>query len=129
MISLTSAASSKATSRATTKMTIRSSKHGRQRRGVRQKSKRQLQRALKHGKRTKLRQGVTKHEHQGITFIYDYFKRREITSYVSALNMAYHDIRQSDYDAHVAAHATHRSNPTQLPSKVIQFYLSIRVVQ
>jgi hypothetical protein len=107
---------SRASSRASSKMTIHSSKHGRQRRGERLISKLQLKRALKHGKRTLVRPGVYKYQHQGITFVYDETTRREITSYVSVLDIPFEAVTTTEHTTHARALANIRSNPISVTS-------------
>lgn len=70
---------------ATSLVTIVSTQHGRLRREQRNIEKRDLQRALKYGSRTRVWGGAWRVEYQGITFITDETLRREITSFPSPL--------------------------------------------
>ena len=69
----------------TSLITILSSAHGRLRREQRDIDKRDLQRALKHGRRQKAWGQRWLVEYDGITFITDWSMRQEVTAYPSPL--------------------------------------------
>jgi hypothetical protein len=81
----------------TSLITILSSEHGRLRRTQRDISKRDLQKALKHGTRERSG-GCWKVEYDGIIFITDINMRREVTAFPSPL--AFAPIEADDQTAH-----------------------------
>jgi Mg-chelatase subunit ChlD len=86
----------------TSVISIRSSKHGRQRRHERNISKRQLQAAIKHGQRQRVRSDRFKYTHNGLVFITD-TNGNEITSYFQSLDMPFRTVhRMSERDHYEA---------------------------
>jgi hypothetical protein len=75
-------------SRDTSLITLITSEHGKMRREQRDISKRDLQKALKHGSRKQAYDGRWKIEYDGVVFITDSSMRREITSFPSPLKLA-----------------------------------------
>lgn len=85
-------------------MSFLSSTHGRLRRQQRNIGKRQLQAALKHGRRSRTHvPGRSKYEHNGTTFIVDDKTKREITSFATALDLPLKTITLDTKQRHDAA--------------------------
>ena len=93
----------------TSLITILSSEHGRLRREQRDIDKRDLQKALKHGIRSRTWGNRWKIEYDGIIFITDNTLRREITAFPSPLANA--PVIQEDIESHEKAKAVITSKP------------------
>jgi von Willebrand factor type A domain len=76
-----------------------------------------LQRALKHGTKELInRNGADRRVkicHDGIVFIYDEKRKREITSWVQALDLPYQHLTPQEYKAHRSAREQIETNPSQ----------------
>ena len=99
-----SGASSASSQVATSALTFHSSGHGRMRRQQRNIRVRQLQAAMKHGKRTPSGvRGRSKYTYKGISFVVDDATKQEVTSYATPFDIPLKDISNAEWQAHIRA--------------------------
>jgi Mg-chelatase subunit ChlD len=87
----------------TSQYSIHSTRHGRQRRYERGIRVRQLQKAMKYGKRQQLGRGRSKYVYNGIVFIMDDKSQREVTSYSIPFDIPLRIIPSVDLAQHMEA--------------------------